>query len=342
MKVLIALSGGPESLVTAWLLKKQGMQVRGVYFDLEGNPNTPERITQLERKLGISIQVIQSKEEFLKKFSEASEEALDLGQILEPRPYFHRHFLLPKLFELTNQFQYDKAATGHRVLLQEDQVAKVMRVFLQGTDFEQSEAALILGCSQENLKRLITPLGSIPVSMLSKLSAELNPSAELLALDFKWDQIQLPAVTSGFDIVDETKGIKKLGVVKPGVLMIPGSIYQVPEEHEMQYRVVDLIVNEKRVLVEPVPKLKVSEIIFEEISWFSVQDLKLKSLECGAIHPGQAKSLPLKLIQFEGGRAKGFLTHPKKAEEVNIFKGQTMLWVEESEVLGGGRVLGTR
>ena len=92
MKVLVAMSGGLKSLVTAWLLKKQGMQVRGVYLDLIGPSRSQEKVEALERKLGISIQVVPAQVEFSNRLAEAREKAIDQNEAFDPSLFFHQSF----------------------------------------------------------------------------------------------------------------------------------------------------------------------------------------------------------------------------------------------------------
>ena len=58
-KMLVSLDGGVESLVTAWLLKKQGFQLRAVLFDVSDSNENAEvmqkMVSEFEKKLGIIL-----------------------------------------------------------------------------------------------------------------------------------------------------------------------------------------------------------------------------------------------------------------------------------------------
>jgi tRNA U34 2-thiouridine synthase MnmA/TrmU len=339
MKILVSMSGGMKSLVTAWLLKKQGMQVRGVYFDLLGTDLSLENVHGLERKLGISIQVIPAKTEFSEFFMEAQKRALEVGELLHPKLFFQQSYLFPKLMELKQQHQFSKIATGHRVLIQEDQVAKVFRVF-HNSDEELQEVLPFLGLTQNEIATMLLPLGSIPSSMFTKLSKELEVGSEKEPATWEND-FKVPEGASErlFEVFNPV-GVR-VGSYKSDLLPYPGMKYT-DEKNDGVYRVLDVSFQTNQITAKPIHELEVKEIYFQDVSWFSRRDLGLKSLGCGIISETRVKPLLVNLLQFEGNRIKAYLNQPLVAEEVNIFKGQTMLWVEGSEILGGGRVFGTR
>jgi tRNA-specific 2-thiouridylase len=156
-KVLVALSGGKESLVTAWLLKKQGMQLRGVFFDLSGDPALAETIASFERKLGISIQVVNARADAEKIVMNELREGLLSGRRLDLKTIFHQKYLLPKLFEAKEQYQFQKIASGHRALIQHDSGDNLMKVY-RYTSIDADESQLLVGLSQSELAALILPL----------------------------------------------------------------------------------------------------------------------------------------------------------------------------------------
>ncbi len=335
MKVLVSLSGGPQSLVTAWLLKKQGMQLRGVYFDLLDSEVEREKIHQLERKLGISIQILPFATEFQTRVQELQNQASLDGQTLDLKSTFHRNFLFPKLMELKENHQFSKVASGHRVLLQEDLMAKKIRVF-QSDNAKLDEADLLLGLNQEHLGSLILPLGSIPESMLQKLSAELGVQVD----HDEWQELRRLRTVStlGFEASSPTGA--SLGLAKDPAL-VPGMTYDSLNAPGVKYRIVDISYVDQQIDLVQESELQLEELLFEDCFWFGRGDLGLASLECGMRSKNHLKPIQIKLLQYEGNRLKGYLNQPLSGEEANIFKGETVLWIEGNEILGGGRVFRT-
>ncbi|MBC7398105.1 MAG: hypothetical protein H7333_11735, partial [Bdellovibrionales bacterium] len=284
---------------------------------------------------GISIQVVPFAAEFKEKLTELQSEASLDGQSIDLKTAFHQRFLFPMLKQLKEHHLFDKIATGHRALLQEDQVAKRIRIF-QSENPNMDEAELLLGLSQADLGSLILPLGSIPDFMLQKLAKELAVTAdpdEWLAL-----QELRTFSTLGFEAVS-VSGIS-LGLVKEEGL-VPGMFYDSLNTPGVRYRATDVSFAHHRIIVTEESELQIQEIIFEDCSWFGRGDLKLKRLECSMRTLNHLKPISIKLLEFEGNRLKGYLNQPLRGEEANIFKGETVLWIEGTEILGGGRVFRT-
>ena len=341
MKVLVAMSGGLKSLVTAWLLKKQGMQIRGVYLDLIGQENSQDKVETLERKLGISIQIIPAQSEFEVEWNAARQNAIALGEGFDSERFFHQSFLFPKLMELRDQYQFSKISTGHRALVQEDQVSKVYRVF-QNADGNLKESLFLLGRRQADLASLLLPLGSIPSSMFLKLSKELDMGKSGESTSTWSNAYSLPRTDSksNYEVIS-TSGTK-LGTYASLERPEPGMLYIPPENPENRYRVVEISPEKSHLIVNFESNIEYKEVQFYDVNWFSREDLGLKPLTCGMMGPSNVKPVPIRLLQYEGGRIRGFLNHSFRGEEANIFRGQTVLWVEGTEILGGGRVLRTR
>lgn len=342
MKVAVALSGGPESLVTAWLLKKQGMQVRGVHFDLVGKDWVSDKIQEIERKLGISIQVIPVSQEVKDFLANEREEALNEGRLFFPKQSFHQGFLMPRLIDFKNRSHYDRIATGHRVGLQEDPVAQITRV-VQGTNPELEESELILGVPQNDLKTLICPLGTIPGSMLEKLVQELGPESMTQGFEFNWNefmnQIEIrPGVGMGTTFFVTAPSGMRINVAGTGQTFTLGARFTEREGANQVYRVIEISPRERKIIAQLAPDVKVAGLDLDRGHWFGRPDLKLTFLDCGILWEGRKKALPVRLIQYEGNRMKGVFAQPLIGDEVNVFKGQTVLFLNGPEVLGGARV----
>jgi tRNA U34 2-thiouridine synthase MnmA/TrmU len=317
------------------------MQVRGVYFDLIGAEISQEKINALERKLGISIQVVPAQVDFANQLTRAKEIALEGGEILNSNLFFHHSYLFPKLLELKEQHGFDQLATGHRVLIQEDLVSNVFRIF-QNADLDFSEVPYLLGRSQKELRAFLLPLGSIPSSMFQKLSLELDQTGNAGALiTWKNDFKETPSsVDVSFDVY--TKAGVRMGSHKSAKLPQAGDFYRTPEKVDAVFRIIEVSFHNRSMIIIPDAELKIEEVHFQDAAWFSQDDLGLLSLECEMISEKHPKPISARLLQYEGGRVKAFMNQQLRHAEANIFKGQTVLWVKGAEILGGGRVLGTR
>ena len=119
-KILVSLDGAEESLVTAWLLKKQGYSMRAVTFDITDVPEHKEAlrksVAEYERKLGISIQVMECAHEAREIVESEVAQGSERGFRYDIKTIFHQRFLFPKLLAMKDHFNFDKVEIGAGVI----------------------------------------------------------------------------------------------------------------------------------------------------------------------------------------------------------------------------------
>ncbi len=345
MKTLVALSGGPKSLVTAWLLKKQGMQVRGVHLDLFSNPGLKEKMHDLEKKLGIPIQVIDVSQEFGAVCTAEFEEFLKRAIPFRPGNSFHQRILFPQLMRLKAEWSMDRIATGHPVPLQEDPAAGLVRV-MTGLSSGFEGMVRLAGLTQEELSVLLAPIGAIPLSMLQKLADELAPAELTAPFETDWEglgtgfaQANAPELSRSFQVYT-SEGMLLDSMERSR--LFAGMEFPDPLNAERNYRVIEVHPNQARAIVMEGSKVSFREFEFDRVRWFSRGDLGLRSLETGMIWGSRTRPVPIRVIQYEGGKLKGVLSEPLTGAEADVFRGDTVFWLNGMEVLGAGRVLSAR
>jgi len=339
-KVIVALSGGPKSFVTAWLLKKQGMQVRGLYLDITDNQSLSEKMGEYERKLGIPIQIISAKAIADTVLRSEHEHAFSSGAQFNLKQFFIKRILLPKLLEVRESLQFDHVSTGQAILLQEDTVSKMNRV-MRSDRGEQERASDLLGLRPRDLSYFLLPMGSIPESMIEKLERELMPDEAAHLFDIDWDQ---RLAEDGVFTPDQVFQVfahtgMLVGQTRLGQLAL-GSEYSSENKRELVYRIYDIRPDLQRIQVKLDIEFRVDAIELNEASWFTLGDLGFKTLTTSMIWGKRKRAVPVRVIQFEGKTLKAVMIEPLLGLDAHLFKGDSVLWVEGNEILGGAVVTG--
>jgi tRNA U34 2-thiouridine synthase MnmA/TrmU len=328
-KILVSLNGAENSFVTAWLLKKQGFHLRGVVFDItedsQKKQNLRKSIADYERKLGISIQVMDCAREVHEIVEREISKGVEHGFRYDIKTIFHQRFLFPKLLMMREHFKFDKVATGHLVNIQvetHDQSVTVIRNPLLKDD----ETHLLVGMTQKELRFFEFPLGAIPKNMIHKLSEELKLNIEDTSILAKYD------LERDLRDADSTRAeaISKNENEDDALSLLGDFVDSI---------VFDVFTNHKQVFEGKIEERAIQEIWLENASWFSGQDLGFKVKQCLMSWTRQSQPVPVKIMQYEGGGLKVLCDQPLTGENANIFGGDSVIWLDGELVLGGARVV---
>ena len=156
MKILVALSGGVDSSITAKKLQDAGHEVVGAYMKLHKNEAYHEKNIAKVRKvgefLGIKTHILDLQGEFEKSVFMPFIEAYKNGKTPNPCALCNRHINLGKLLEFARLQGCEKLATGHYARL-ENGLIKV------ALDLSKDQSYFLANVDPDALKSMIFPLG---------------------------------------------------------------------------------------------------------------------------------------------------------------------------------------
>ena len=119
-KVLLGMSGGVDSSVAAYLLKKEGYDVVGVNMKLWDRPDEKdvEDAISVCEKLDIPFHVIDLQKEFKGKVIENFIKEYEAGHTPNPCVFCNKNIKFGDLFKKAEELGCDYIATGHYALIE--------------------------------------------------------------------------------------------------------------------------------------------------------------------------------------------------------------------------------
>ena len=190
-KVIVGMSGGVDSSVTAYLLKKQGYDVEGISFRLY-DPDIREdciaccsqrsivEASETARYLGIPHSTIDAREDFVKKVIGPFVSAYMNGSTPNPCILCNRHIKFPLLIKEADNKGAGFIATGHYAKVNKLQPPdNGMLCLKKGVDPKKDQSYFLYVLNQDILGRLTLPLGILTKDEVWKMAADLKlPAAE--------------------------------------------------------------------------------------------------------------------------------------------------------------------
>ncbi|MGB9678153.1 MAG: tRNA 2-thiouridine(34) synthase MnmA, partial [Candidatus Ratteibacteria bacterium] len=190
-KVVVGLSGGVDSSVSALLLKERGYEVCGVFMKVFDDRNknfvrkksacyAPEEqdlkdVEKVCKKLDIELYVVDLKKEYnevvLKYFVEEYLQGKTPNPCVICNRFLKFDILLKKVFSLGIDFDY--FATGHYAKVKYDEKRK-RYILKKGIDEEKDQSYFLFLLTQKQLERIIFPLGDYTKNQVREIAKEYN------------------------------------------------------------------------------------------------------------------------------------------------------------------------
>ena len=156
-KIVVGLSGGVDSFVSALLLQQQGYEVIGVTLSMWGEKEQLE-VQELCRKLGIGLVCWDGRQMFKEWVVQPFVTGYVSGETPSPCCVCNRYVKWRLLAEAADSLGIYRIATGHYVRIAEREGKYYIR---KGVDPVKDQSYFLWGVPQEILCRAVTPLGGM-------------------------------------------------------------------------------------------------------------------------------------------------------------------------------------
>lgn len=180
-RVITAVSGGVDSSVAVYLLKKQGYDVTGatlrLFKDGEEHGCCSERdindAAQVCHGMGVPHRVIGYRDSFVENVVIPFSESYINGETPNPCIVCNRRVKFKCMFDLCVQENYSKLATGHYARSRFDE-GSGRWLLLRGLDVSKDQSYVLYDLTQEMLGRTLFPLGELSKTQVREIAEEQN------------------------------------------------------------------------------------------------------------------------------------------------------------------------
>lgn len=346
MKIAVAMSGGVDSSVTAALLKQQGHEVIGITMRLfvpctTGSGSAAHDAAVVAGHLGIPHHVVDFEAEFRELIIDDFIAEYGCGHTPNPCIRCNRFVKFGLLLDKARQLGADILATGHYVRKTADPDGTChLRV---ARNLPKDQSYFLYTLTQERLARLLFPLGDIDSKdEVRRLAREFGlPVAE------KSDSQEVCFIP-GDDYVAFLEGSGGLTDTRGEIVHLNGKVLG---RHEGTHRytigqrkglgiawseplyVVEIDTTGNRVVVGEQQHVFAGGLRAVEMSWIIPPAGNEFTGSCKIRYRHQPVSC--RACVLEDGTCEVHFDHPQKA----ITPGQSLVFYQGDEVLGGGRII---
>ncbi|MEA3428810.1 MAG: tRNA 2-thiouridine(34) synthase MnmA, partial [Thermodesulfobacteriota bacterium] len=166
----IAISGGIDSLVAAYLLKKQGCKVIGIHFITGYETQSVNIISHIADKLDISIKILDCCKEFKQKVVDYFIQSYMSGQTPNPCLVCNPLIKFGTMLEFARDLGASCLATGHYAGITRDKDGGFH--LLKGIDHDKDQSYFLAFMSQKQLAHACFPLGMMTKAKVIKLAKD--------------------------------------------------------------------------------------------------------------------------------------------------------------------------
>ena len=172
-RVLLGMSGGVDSSVSAMLLQKQGYEVIGITFLFteigEANRRNADEAKQLAIKLGIKHLIVDLQKEFKATVISYFKEEYIAGRTPFPCAHCNPNIKFYYLEKFAIKEKCEFISTGHYV---QSKLYKGKKYIYQGADKDKDQSFFLWGLKTALVQKLIFPLGKYQKNEIKKIAIE--------------------------------------------------------------------------------------------------------------------------------------------------------------------------
>lgn len=351
-RVLVGMSGGVDSSVTAYLLKRDGWDVIGVTMKVwpqdcitraEDKCCGPSAIADargVAHALGVPHYVVDEADQFEKLVIDYFSSEYRAGRTPNPCVMCNEKLKFGNLWTKAAALGADYIATGHYAIIEHHADRAVLR---KGLDPRKDQSYFLFSLRQPQLQHALTPLGGMTKPEIRAIARELG-----LKVADKVDSQEICFVPGNDYKAFLRSHLGEAEFHRGGIYDVEGNFLAEHEGIEMftigqrkglpggspyPLYVIDIDAERSRVIVGPESELVRNSFEIDNPNWLIAPPTEPLGItvKIRYAHPGAAATVH----PGENGRHRVTLAEPQRA----ITPGQAAVFYVNDQVVGGGWIL---